>query len=210
MWLRILVPILMAVLPLLTGERSWGGEASSILEVRRVPVAGYLPVIRDAPPFTLERSDGGQIFLSDLRGKVAVVAFIFTSCTDTCPLISGKLAALQKRLQEESRLEDRVVILSVTFDPRRDTREVLERYAKGFGANPKRWLFLRGTPDETRRLLGEYDVWVRPTPDGQFDHADRIFLVDPAGRIREIYNQRLLSVEWILKDIRSLLPGSVE
>ena len=207
--LRTVVPILIAVVLLLSAGRSWGGEAHSILEVRQVPVAGYLPVIRQAPPFTLERSDGAQIRLSDLRGKVAIVAFVYTSCTDTCPLMSGKLAILQRRLQEKKLLRDRVMIVSITFDPRRDTREVLQRYANGFGADPEGWLFLRGSAAETAHLLAEYDVWVRPAPDGEFDHADRIFLIDQAGRIREIYNQRLFSVEWVLRDALSLLsPGA--
>jgi len=207
--LRRTVVLSLATSLLLTGgSTSLGGEA--ILETRQAPVAGYLPVIRAAPPFSLERSDGGRLHLGELRGKVAVVAFVYTSCTDTCPLISSKLAILQRRLQEKKLLRERVVILSVTFDPARDTPEVLQRYARGFGADPEGWRFLRTTAAETRRLLAEYDVWVRQTPDGEFDHADRIFLIDQAGRIREIYNQRLFSVGWVLRDIASLLSDRVQ
>lgn len=170
---------------------------------------GYLPVIREAPPFTLERSDGRQLSLAELRGKVAVMALVYASCTDACPLITGKLALLQQRLRERKLLGKEVVLLTVTFDPERDSREVLQRYARGFRADPSGWFFLRGTPEETRRLLAAYDVWVRPTPDGEFDHSDRIFLIDQAGRIREIYSQRLFSPESALDDILSLLPARI-
>lgn len=172
-------------------------------------LGSYLPVIREAPPFTLERSDGGQFRLADLRGKVAVMALVYASCTDACPLITGKLALLQRRLRERRLLGTQVVLLTVTFDPERDSREVLQRYARGFRADPTGWFFLRGTPEETRRLLGAYDVWVRPAPDGEFDHSDRIFLIDQAGRIREIYSQRLFSLEWVLSDILSLISARI-
>ncbi|MBI4611494.1 MAG: SCO family protein [Candidatus Rokubacteria bacterium] len=205
--LPLRVATLLAVAALLSAGGSRGAEAPSVLEVRQVPVAGYLPVIRDAPPFALDRADGRRVRLADLRGKVVVLAFIYTSCTDTCPLISGKLATLQRRLQDKKLLRDRVVILSITFDPGRDRPEVLQRYAKGFRADPEGWLFLRATEAETQRLLREFDVWVRPAPDGEFDHADRIFLIDQAGRIREIYNQRLLAVKWVLRDVLSLLSA---
>jgi len=137
------------------------------------------------------------------------MAPVYTSCTDTCPLITGKLALLQRRLRERKLLGREVVLLTVTFDPERDTREVLQRYARGFRADPSGWFFLRGTPEETRRLLTLYDVWVRPAPDGEFDHSDRIFLIDQAGRIREIYSQRLFSPESVLDDILSLVSERI-
>jgi protein SCO1/2 len=137
------------------------------------------------------------------------MALVYASCTDACPLITGKLALLQRRLQQQTLLGSRVVLLTVTFDPERDSREVLQRYARGFRADPSGWFFLRGTPDETRRLLALYDVWVRPAPDGEFDHSDRIFLIDQAGRIREIYSQRLFSPESALGDILSLVSERI-
>src|SRR4030095_4071703 len=56
-----------------------------------------LPTIGAAPPFALTTVDGGRLALAELRGKVAAVTFIYATCTDTCPLLTAKLAALGKR-----------------------------------------------------------------------------------------------------------------
>ena len=60
-----------------------------------------LPTIGAAPPFALTTADGGRLALADLRGKVAAVTFIYATCTDTCPLLTAKLAALGKRMGKD-------------------------------------------------------------------------------------------------------------
>ncbi len=56
-----------------------------------------LPKIGPAPEFTLTDQDGKPFSLRDLRGKVAVVTFIFTTCSDTCPLLTAKLIGIQRK-----------------------------------------------------------------------------------------------------------------
>src|SRR5207302_10953472 len=60
-----------------------------------------LPKIGPAPDFTLTTQDGARMSLRDLRGKVVAVTFIYASCTDTCPLLTAKMAALQAKLGPE-------------------------------------------------------------------------------------------------------------
>jgi protein SCO1/2 len=60
-----------------------------------------LPTIGEAPAFALTTADGGRLALADLRGKVAAVTFIYAACTDTCPLLTAKLAALGKRMGKD-------------------------------------------------------------------------------------------------------------
>ena len=55
-----------------------------------------LPTIGQAPPFALRMADGGRLALADLRGKVVAVTFIYATCTDTCPLLTAKLATAQQ------------------------------------------------------------------------------------------------------------------
>src|SRR4030095_7363708 len=57
-----------------------------------------LPKIKPAPEFTLTKQDGKRLALKELRGKVLAITFIFASCTDTCPLLTAKMASLQERL----------------------------------------------------------------------------------------------------------------
>jgi protein SCO1/2 len=97
-----------------------------------------LPKIGPAPEFTLTRQDGKRLALRELRGKVLVITFIFASCTDTCPLLTAKMAGLQSRLGPA--FGPQVFFLSITVDPERDTPAVLKRYAEAHKANMAGWV----------------------------------------------------------------------
>src|SRR5216117_118742 len=147
-----------------------------------------LGVIAAAPDFALRDATGAPVRLSDLRGKVVLIAFIYTSCTTACPILGHQMAALQKRLKREKRLSDRVMLLSVTVDPPRDNAAVLAHYASGLGADPTGWRFLRDTSEGMAPVLGAYHEWTKTLPDGEIDHPARVYLIDAGGRIREIYS----------------------
>src|SRR3970040_2385296 len=93
--------------------------------------------IKPAPDFTLTKHDGKRLALKDLRGKVLAITFIFASCADTCPLLTAKMAGIQKRLGSDFR--SKVHFVSITVDPERDTPEVLKRYAEGKKESPPGW-----------------------------------------------------------------------
>ena len=103
------------------------------------PLEG-LKLFGTVPDFSLLQRDGRRITLADLRGKVWIANFIYTHCTDTCPLQSARMA----RLQEELNGEPDIRFVSITVDPELDTPEVLSEYASRFGADRNRWLFLTG------------------------------------------------------------------
>lgn len=99
-----------------------------------------LPVYGAVPDFALTERSGRPVIAAALRGKVWIATFIFTRCSDTCPLQSAEMA----RLQGEFAAEEDLRLVSVTVDPEWDTPAVLARYATDFGAHPDRWLFLTG------------------------------------------------------------------
>src|SRR5204863_7632173 len=105
-----------------------------------------LSVIARAPPFTLRDTSGRAVRLSDYRGQVVLMAFIFTTCPGVCPLISSQMSALQAGLKSEGLFPGRAKLISVTVDPKTDTAEVLSRYAKMFKADLAGWTFLREEP----------------------------------------------------------------
>ena len=84
-----------------------------------------LPKIGSAPEFTLTKQDGKRLALKELRGKVLAITFIFASCTDTCPLLTAKMAGIQDRLGPA--FGSQAFFLSITVDPERDTPVVLKR-----------------------------------------------------------------------------------
>ena len=159
--------------------------------------------IGPAPDFTLTTQDGARMSLRDLRGKVVAVTFIYASCTDTCPLLTAKMAALQAKLGPE--FGSRVFFASVTVDPERDTPVVLRRYAQAHGANPRGWAFLTGSPAEIRDVERRYGVYARKNPAGDVDHTFLTSLIDRNGILRVQYLGVRFDPDELLGDVQSLL-----
>lgn len=160
----------------------------------------HMSVIREAPPFTLADVAGGELALSALRGRTVLLAFVYTSCTSACPLLTWRMARLQTKL-EAARIP--AVLLSVTVDPARDDAATLARYAERFGAR-EGWHFLRAEPARLAPVLAAWEEWTRPLPGGELDHPARLHLVDPAGRVREIYSLAFFDEEQAFLDIAAL------
>ena len=164
----------------------------------------HLNVIAPAPDFALRDPTGALVRLSDLRGQVVLVAFIYTSCTTVCPILSQQMATLQKRVKADPRLRGRVMLLSVTVDPSRDSAAILANYASHLGADPSSWKFLRDSPEATSPVLAAYHEWTKPMPDGDLDHPARVYLIDTEGRMREIYSLAFFDPRQAFIDIHSL------
>jgi protein SCO1/2 len=164
-----------------------------------------LSVIARAPEFVLRDTHGKTVRLSDYRGRVVLLAFVFTTCPGVCPLISRQMSAVQAGLKEDGLFGRRAIMLSVTVDPETDTSKVLAEYAQKFGADPAGWRFLRETPARTRPVLKAYDEWTKLLPKGELDHPARVYLIDQKGAIREIYSLAFFNEKQALIDMRTLL-----
>jgi protein SCO1/2 len=162
-----------------------------------------LPRIAPAPEFTLTNQDGQRASLSALRGKVVAITFIYTTCVDTCPLLTAKMASLQGRLGRD--FGPRVQFLSISVDPARDTPEVLKRYAETHGAQGAGWTFLTGTPAEIRTVAKHYGVYYRKTPRGDVDHTFLTSLVDRDGILRVQYLGVRFDPNELLRDLQTLV-----
>jgi cytochrome oxidase Cu insertion factor (SCO1/SenC/PrrC family) len=163
--------------------------------------------LRSLPDFSFVERSGKKITLVDLRGNVWIANFIYTHCTDTCPLQTADMAALQDRWMNESGLK----LVSFSVDPERDTPAILARYAKRFKADPRQWLFLTGGKEEIARLVEDGFRLVVATPPhgdhGIIVHSPRFVLVDQQGRIRGYYDNRDPKAMQRLKDdAANLLP----
>jgi protein SCO1/2 len=159
-----------------------------------------MPVIREAPEFALTNLEGKPVRLSGLRGEPVLVAFIYTSCTTACPLLSARMARLQAKLR---RAKVPATLLSVTVDPQKDDAKRLAGYAERFAAKPG-WQFLRESPARLAPVLAAYEEWTQRLPDGELDHPARLHLVDAAGRVREIYSLAFFDEEQAFFDIMTL------
>jgi protein SCO1/2 len=164
---------------------------------------GRLAKIGPAPDFALTTTEGGRLALSDLRGKVVAVTFIYATCTDTCPLLTDKMAGMQKRLGRD--FGSKVRFVSITVDPERDTPPILAQYARNHGANPAGWAFLTGAPAEVAEVGRRYGIYAKKTERGDVDHTFLTSIVDQRGTLRVQYLGIRFDPEEFLRDIRSLL-----
>ena len=109
------------------------------------------------PDFNLTDQNGNNISLSDYRGKVVVVAFIFTSCPDVCPAIEHTLNFVDYKLPDHG-IENDIQILSITIDPARDTVETLKEYTD---TNAFDWPHLTSSnPDDLVQVWNDWNVVV--------------------------------------------------
>lgn len=153
------------------------------------------------PDFTLTERSGSSVSLDQLRGKIWIADFIYTTCTDTCPLQTAMMA----KLQQEYAGKPDVQFVSFTVDPERDTPEALARYADAHQADPSRWYFLTGQRDRIIRLIQKgFHLAVAAPMDaeqgGMIPHSPRFVLVDKDTRIRGYYDSRELEAFVRLKN----------
>lgn len=169
------------------------------------PRASRLADIGPAPEIGLTDTDGTVVRLEALRGKAVLVSFIYTTCGGVCPATTHRMFRVQEALKEAKLWGDRVKFVSITVDPTRDTPEVLRRYADVYDADTPHWSFVTGLPEQVQKAMDGWGMWARPNADGVLDHPSRIFLVDPMGRIREIYSLEFLNAKDVVADMRACL-----
>jgi protein SCO1/2 len=171
-----------------------------------------LPVYATLPPFKLVGADKQPFDSAQLAGKVWVASFVYTSCKNSCPMLGMQMTRISKLLVADQRL----ALVSITVDPKKDTPEVLKSYATGLGVDDPRWHFLTGKTADIKALVekgflltAEPGVEVldeRGKPD--ILHSSKLVLIDAQGRIRGYYDGLLgSSVPALKSDIQRLLKA---
>ncbi len=160
--------------------------------------------------FELVNQNGEEVtFPDDFNGNVMLIGYVYTYCPDICPMITHNMRAIDLELNDE-----RVHFVSISFDPDRDSPEVLKRYAQSFQVDESRWTFLTGERRVVNSLLDRLEIRTVKTPtrftdSGTpvyfIDHTDRISLVDSDGNIRRHYQGSDLNRSKVADDIRSVL-----
>jgi protein SCO1/2 len=145
-----------------------------------IPAASKPPAVKVGgmiPDFTLTAETGRAVKLSDFRGRVVAIDFIYTRCPlpDVCPRLSANFAALQKRVPD-------LALVSITVDPQYDTPPVLAGYARRYGADPARWTVLTGPLDDVRRAAAHFGMVFWPD-EGMITHTAATAIVGPDGRL---------------------------
>ena len=185
---RIKIYIVVAVFLLATYFLNYKGKENELPEIGMVP------------EFEFVNSEQETITLNNLKGKVWVADFIFTTCTMACPMMTGNMNIIHKKYKKN----DDVRLASISVYPEYDTPEVLTKYASQYDANTSRWYFLTGEESTVKRVIkdgfkiGDYEDIIF--------HSEKFALVDKKGMIRAYYNgMKTEDMKKLKKDINSLL-----
>ncbi|AGK54572.1 SCO family protein [Bacillus sp. 1NLA3E] len=156
--------------------------------------------------FTYTDQDGKTFGLSDLKGKVWVSDFIFTTCVDVCMPMTANMAKLQTKLKDEG--IKNVELVSFSVDPAVDNPEQLKMFSKNFNADLKNWHFLTGYKQEEieQFALKNYKTIVKkPVNEDQVIHGTDFYLIDKNGTIVKYYNGlEEIPFKEIINDIKTL------
>jgi cytochrome c peroxidase len=179
------------------------------------PGSYALPPLGDAADGNLLGSDGSPVALHELIGdKVAILSLMYSSCSDVngCPLAMAVLHQIASRMEKDPDLADGLRLLSLSFDPARDTPEVMAEHASHHAAHGVDWRFLTtASQSELRPILDAYGQSLILGFDdegnelGDISHVLRVFLIDPSRRIRNIYSVSYLHADTLVADVRTLL-----
>jgi protein SCO1 len=157
--------------------------------------ASMLPIIgleqaHVVAPFSFVNQDGKVITNEDVKGKICVVSYFFATCKGICPRMNEHLALVYKAFKGNKK----VLLLSHTVDPLKDTVEALKAYSARFDASADQWMFLTGDKkklyDMARYsyLISAGDDTTGVGIDVDFIHDQQFSLVDGFGRVRGFYD----------------------
>jgi len=218
-WLAGLLGLALTALAVGSAEAQPSDNPPSSLDcVAPEPGTYELHRIMRAPDGAVLNVDGRVEQLSQFtRGRITLLGFIYTSCTDPegCPMAYRVFDQLKSEIQATKALEGKVQLVTLSFDPARDSPSVMKRYASSHVEDESglRWFFL--TPRSVQDLLPLVEGFGQDVryainrstgkPVRELSHVLKVFLLDGSGYIREIYTSMFLHPGCIMSDIRTLL-----
>lgn len=156
--------------------------------------------------FAYTNQEGKPFGSKNLKGRVWVADFVFTSCADVCPPMTSNMAALQKKVKEKG--IKNIEFISFSVDPTVDSPAALKKYAAQFGANFKNWNLLTGySQDEIEnKAMKEFKTIVKKPQEGnQVIHGTDFYLIDQEGTIKKYYSGlQEVPYDEILNDMEAL------
>jgi protein SCO1/2 len=202
--MKKLLPVLVAACAL-TLSLAGCDKAGSTVASKPVPSFQSTDVtgLDYAKGFSLVDHTGKPRTLADFKGKVALVFFGYTQCPDVCPTTMAEMASVMQKLGPQA---DQVQVLFITLDPERDTQQLLAQYVPAFD---KRFIGLRGTPEQTAKTAKEFKVFYTKV-EGEdpktytIDHTAGTYVFDRDGKLR-LFIKHDETDDAIVHDIRQLL-----
>jgi protein SCO1 len=165
----------------------------------------------DLPDFKLTNQDGKRIAMSDFRGKTLAITFIYTRCPipNYCPLMSIRFSEMAMNLLKDPELKDKVRLLSITFDPKNDTPQVLKNYGAGYYNKDTKpdftlWQLATGSEDDIKKVADFFGLYYQADPGDEkvINHSLRTIVVDPQGKVKKVFSGNEWSNVELLKELK--------
>lgn len=179
---------------------SWEGLLFGAIALVMIGVAAFvifqpikvLPRMQIAPGYLLTDESNERLTNEDMRGQFVMYNFTYTGCRDPeCQQLDLAMKELQDRLDEADTGSTPVSFVTISFDPERDTPEVLRTYAEELEADTDQWHFVSGDPNKLKSIIGSgFLVYYDQNEDGSWQFTPTMALVDGWGIVRGIYNAR--------------------
>jgi protein SCO1/2 len=141
--------------------------------------------------FSFQNQDNKTITQKEVKGKIYVVEYFFTTCKSICPIMNHQMKRVQLAFKDNPNFK----ILSFTVDPDVDSVEQLKRYANSHNAVKNQWHFLTGKKDALYGLARKSFFILKPAEaanqgdvGSDFIHTNNFVLIDGRGRIRGYYD----------------------
>lgn len=150
--------------------------------------------------FALRDQNGRLIKLSAQRGHWVLLTFLYTSCTDVCPIIADNLNTVVRLLGDDG---SKVQIDAVSVDPTGDTLSAVRHYVQVHRLVPQ-FHYLIGSRSQLERIWIAYNVVSRNNEAGKLVHSSYTFIVDPTGKLRIVYPPPARA-DIILRDLGRLM-----
>ena len=166
----------------------------------------FAQIGKPVPDFQLTNQDGKRISTSDFRGKVLAITFIYAQCPlpDYCIKMSTNFSDAALRIMAEPDVKDKFRLLTISFDPQRDTPEKLRSYGLGYmGKDAKAdfsvWQLAVGSDKEVRAISDFFGLRYEVDEENktQFNHSLRTAVINPEGKVTKIFAGN----EWTANDL---------
>ena len=194
------------------------------LSISAAPIAGqttppvnqyFAQIDKQVPNFELTNQDGQKIHLNDFRGKALAVTFIYRECPlpDYCIKMSRNFSDAANGIKQDNLYKDKIRLLSISFDPARDTPEKLKQYGLGYLGTASTpdfsvWQLAVG-PDKDIRAIANFFGLQYQTDENdktQINHSLVTAVISPEGKVTKIFNGNDWTPGDLLRELKATLP----
>ena len=192
--------------------------------ISAAPVAGqptppvnqyFAQVNKEVPNFHLTNQDGKRISFNDFHGKALAITFIYRECPlpDYCIKMSRNFSDAANEIKQDNLYKDRIRLLSISFDPTRDSPEKLKQYGLGYlgtGSTPdfSVWQLAVG-PDKDIRAIADFFGLQYQTDENdktQINHSLVTAVISPEGKVTKIFKGNDWTPADLLKELKATIP----